>query len=100
MVASYFYLRTRSSDWPPGVPPPALTWSVANGILLLFSIAPAVWIKRQARAARLIRCRIGLIVLALFGAASLALRVYEFPALNCKWSDNAYGAVVWALLGV
>jgi cytochrome c oxidase subunit I+III len=30
VVASYFYLRTRSNGWPPGLQPPNLLFGTAN----------------------------------------------------------------------
>jgi cytochrome c oxidase subunit 3 len=100
LAASYFFLRTRSSDWPPSLPPPDARLAIANAVLLLVSVVPAAWIKCRARAADLRGCRIGLIILTLFALASLVLRIFEFPLLNCKWSDNAYASTVWSLLGV
>jgi heme/copper-type cytochrome/quinol oxidase subunit 3 len=41
LIASYFYLRTRTGSWPPGNLPPTLTWGVINGIVFLLSIIPA-----------------------------------------------------------
>jgi hypothetical protein len=35
-----------------------------------------------------------------FSIASLVLRGLEFGALNCRWDDNAYGSIVWTLLGL
>src|SRR5206468_2927278 len=35
----------------------------------------------------------------LFGVALLVVRVLEFAALNVRWDSNAYGSVVWTLLG-
>ena len=31
--------------------------------------------------------------------AFLAVRIFEFGALNVWWDSNAYGSIVWALLG-
>src|SRR5437868_15538236 len=41
LIASYFYLRTRSTEWPPGVNPPYLWWGFANTLVLLISLVPA-----------------------------------------------------------
>ena len=98
LFASYFYLRTRSSDWPPGVNPPYLWFGIANTALLLISVIPARWIQHRARAGDLRGARIGLIVLASAGLGALVLRGFEFPALNCRWDSNAYGSLVWAIL--
>ena|SRR6185312_7260694 len=100
LYASYFYYRTRTGDWPPGVLPPNLTWGVANGIVFILSLGPAWWIRRRARAADVNGCRIGLILLSLFALANIALRGFEFANLNCRWSANAYASTIWVLLGV
>jgi heme/copper-type cytochrome/quinol oxidase subunit 3 len=100
LFASYFYYRTRSSDWPPGVMPPDLRWGVANAVVFILSLAPAWWIRKKSQAGDLAGARLGLIVLAIFGAVNIAVRVYEFPALNCRWNANSYASTVWTLLGL
>jgi cytochrome c oxidase subunit 3 len=32
------------------------------------------------------------------GAVLLVIRGFEFNSLNCRWTDNAYGSIIWALL--
>ncbi len=34
------------------------------------------------------------------GAAIFVLRIYEFPALQVSWHDNAYASIVWTMLGM
>jgi heme/copper-type cytochrome/quinol oxidase subunit 3 len=36
--------------------------------------------------------------MSLIGLGGLAIRAFEFGALNCRWDLNAYGSIVWALL--
>src|SRR6185312_16296225 len=100
VIASYFYLRTRSTEWPPGNSPPYIWFGVANSILLLISILPAYWVKTKAPTGDRGKVRLGLLILSLFGAACILVRIYEFTALNCRWSDNAYASCVWVLLGI
>jgi cytochrome c oxidase subunit I+III len=100
VVASYFYLRTRSSDWPPGVMPPALKWGMINLVVFVGSVAPAWWIKRASRARDLPQARLGLIVLTLFAALNILFRVFEFASLNVQWYANAYASTIWTMLGV
>jgi heme/copper-type cytochrome/quinol oxidase subunit 3 len=96
----YFYLRLNVVEWPPSVPDPDLPFGTANLILVLISIVPAALSKRAAEAFALRKTRAWLLVLLLMGVASVVLRVFEYPALNCRWDDNAYGSIVWALLSM
>jgi cytochrome c oxidase subunit 3 len=100
MFATYFYLRTRSTDWPPGHLPPALKYGAANAVIFCLSVIPA-WVVRK-RAPELDRraVRNGLLALSLFALASTIIRVFEFSALNCNWTDDAYSSTVWVLIGM
>ena len=100
MFASYFYLRTRSTDWPPGHLPPALLYGGINAIVLLLSVIPARWIQKRAPSGNRNAIRNGLIVLSLFAIVASVIRVFEFSTLNCRWSDDAYSSTVWVLIGM
>ena len=41
MFATYFYLRTRVQEWPPGHFAPDLRYGVANAIVFVLSVIPA-----------------------------------------------------------
>jgi cytochrome c oxidase subunit III len=56
-------------------------------------------VKRAAERQDLRAVRHGLLVCLAFAAAFLAVRIFEFPALHCRWDTNAYGSVVWTLMG-
>jgi heme/copper-type cytochrome/quinol oxidase subunit 3 len=100
MFASYFYLRARSTNWPPGHLPPALTYGPVNAVVFLFSIIPAMRVKKVASSGDRRAVRNGLLALFLFALAATALRGFEFTALNCRWSDDAYSSTVWVLIGM
>jgi heme/copper-type cytochrome/quinol oxidase subunit 3 len=101
VIASYFYLRTRSIEWPPGnYSPPYLWFGVVNSIVLVLSLIPARWIQKQAPSGDRAKIRLGLLILALFAIAAIVLRWFEFASLNCRWSDNAYASAIWVLLGM
>lgn len=99
-IASYFFLRTRSSDWPPGLMPPRITAGSINLALFILSVAPAIWVQKGAEKAELFVSRIGLIIMSGVGLAILIIRIYEFPSLMSTWDANAYASITWMLLGL
>lgn len=99
-IASYFFLRTRSSDWPPGLMPPRITAGSINLALFILSVAPAIWVQKGAEKAELFVSRVGLIIMSGVGLAILIIRIYEFPSLMSTWDANAYASITWMLLGL
>jgi cytochrome c oxidase subunit I+III len=99
-VSTYFYLRSKADHWPPNLPPPDLLWGSLNALGLLISAVPNYLVKRAAEAEQSTRTRIWLIVTLGFGLAFLPIRWLEFGALHCQWDTNAYGSIVWTLLGL
>lgn len=100
VVVSYFYLRTRTSDWPPGLMPPAVLYGSINTALFVLSIVPNQWVKKVAERGQESKVRLGLALLAGIGVVNIVLRGFEFASLNCQWDANAYASVVWTLLGL
>ena len=100
LFATYFYLRTRSTDWPPGHLPPALNYGMANAVVFLLSIIPAWLVRKRAPELDRRAVRNGLLLLALFALVTTILRVFEFSALNCRWTDDAYSSTTWVLIGM
>jgi heme/copper-type cytochrome/quinol oxidase subunit 3 len=99
VIAIYLYLGSRARDWPPAPPPDLLPGTLVT-LVLLASIVPNLLITRWAKREDLKKVRIGIVVMGLFGIAPLIIRVFEFPALHVSWDSNAYGSVVWTLLGL
>ena len=99
-LVTYFVLRTRVSDWPPGVPNPDPTLGTVNTLVLLLSLLPNVVAKRAAERYDLRVARRWMWVMLLFGAVFLTIRVFEFPALRVSWDSNAYGSIVWFIMGL
>jgi cytochrome c oxidase subunit III len=101
VVASYFYLRTRTVHWPPGNhEAPVATIGLINLAIFLVSVVPARLIQKRAMTLNKRAVTIGLVVLTVFGTAAIVLRGFEFASLNCRWTDNAYASCVWILLGL
>jgi len=99
-IATYFYLRSHSATWPMSSLPPELRWGTLNTLVLLLSLLPNEWAKRAAEKEHLPAVRIAMSICVLFSAAFLVVRWMEFTTLNCRWDDNAYGSIVWTLLGL
>jgi cytochrome c oxidase subunit III len=99
-LGAYLYLWSQAPQWPLAALPPDLRWGTLNLVVLLASIYPNHWTKRVAEEGNEPAMRIGLVVCALFGVALIALRALEFTTLNCRWDTDAYGSIVWLLLGL
>jgi cytochrome c oxidase subunit 3 len=99
LIVSYLYLKGRSPQWPPGYLPPELFWGTLNTAVLLASAIPNQLVKRAAERFDLRNVRLWMLVALAFGLGFNVIRIFEFGALNVWWDDNAYGSIVWTLLG-
>lgn len=106
-IAAYFYLRQNFSQWPPPVPEltaplkplPDLGFGTANTVLLLLSLVPIIVVDVAARRGYRLRAQRGLMVCLLVGLGAITLRSFEFSAVKFYWDSNAYGSIVWFILG-
>jgi cytochrome c oxidase subunit III len=99
-LIAYFFLRTRSTEWPPSAPNPDLTWATVNTALLLASGIPNHLTKRAAESFELGKVKVLLPICFLFGVAFVVVRALEFTTLGVSWDTNAYGSIVWFILGL
>lgn len=100
-LVSYFYLRGNEWTWPPAPnAPPNLAAGTATMLLLLASLAPMIRVDSVARRFELRRTTVAHVVTVLFGIAFLVTRWLEFGRLNVRWDTNAYGSVVWTIMGL
>jgi len=108
LIATYFYLRQNFPLWPPPVaqltatlrPLPELSYGTANTILLVLSCIPMILTDRATRRGEKTWSQIGLIIAIVCGVTALVLRSFEFGAVYFRWDSNAYGSIVWFLLGM
>jgi cytochrome c oxidase subunit 3 len=99
VITIYLYLGSLARDWPPA-PAPDLLPGTALTVVLLASLLPNLLVARWAAQQNIVKVRIGIVVMSLIGIVPLLIRIFEFPALHVSWDTNAYGSIVWTLLGL
>ena len=99
-IAMYLYLLGIAPSWPLAAAPPDVGPGSIVTLILLVSLVPNWLVGRWARQEALRKVQIGTVVMCFFGIAPLIVRAYEFKALNVWWDANAYGSVLWLLLGL
>jgi len=110
LIATYFYLRVVDfQQWPPPRvnttpilqhPVPLLAIPTVNLVLILLSLAPAIWVSGSCLRRQTTPAKIGLVILCILGVIAIVLRFQEFQAIQFKWNDNAYAGIVWLILGM
>ncbi|MER9331517.1 cytochrome c oxidase subunit 3 [Mesorhizobium sp. M0488] len=99
-AGAYLYLAQSWPQWPLGAPRPNHWPGTIVTLLLIVSLVPNHMLNRYAEQCAIMPVRIGLVVMSLLGIAPLVVRWFEFPALNIYWDTNAYGSMLWVLLGL
>ena len=97
--AAYFFLMGHEQGWPPeGRQAPDVLAGTLFTIVIILSEIPNTMIKKAARAGDIPAIRRLILVMTAVGAILLVIRGFEFNSLNCRWTDDAYGSIIWALL--
>lgn len=99
-AGSFLYLAYVGGEYPLNSPPPNHWPGTIVTILLLVSLIPNHILKHYTAKCEMKPVRIGLVIMSLFGIVPLIVRIWEFPALNIYWDTNAYGSILWLLLGL
>ncbi|TGQ62677.1 cytochrome C oxidase subunit III [Mesorhizobium sp. M00.F.Ca.ET.186.01.1.1] len=99
-IVVYLYLMSLAPPWPLDAAPPDLLAGTTLTVFLVLSVLPNIFLNRWAHQQDLRKVRIGLIAMSLVGIVPLILRAFEFPAMHIKWDQNAYGSIVWVMLGL
>jgi heme/copper-type cytochrome/quinol oxidase subunit 3 len=100
VIAIYLYLLSLAPAWPINSAPPELGPGIMVTAILVASLVPNALIARWAEREDLRKVQIGLLVMTAFGVAPLIVRIFEFPAMLVLWDANAYGSIVWLMLGL
>jgi heme/copper-type cytochrome/quinol oxidase subunit 3 len=99
-AGSDLYLMTLAPKWPLNAPFPHHWPGTIVTILLLLSVPLNKAVDGWARAEDIRRVRVGLVGMSAIALVILAVRWFEFPALNVRWDSNAYGSASWFILGL
>jgi heme/copper-type cytochrome/quinol oxidase subunit 3 len=99
-IGMYLYLVYVNGQWPLNAQPPNHWPATILTLLLLASLWPNARADADAHKLDLRRTRLWLVVGSLVGVAALGIRAYEFANLNVMWDANAYGSVIWFILGL
>jgi cytochrome c oxidase subunit III len=97
--AAYFFIMGHEQGWPPEArKAPELLYGTLFTIIILLSEYPNTLIKKAARARDVPTIRILMPVMIAVGVVLLVVRGFEFNNLNCRWTDDAYSSIIWAIL--
>ena len=97
--AAYFFIMGHEQGWPPeGRRAPELLYGTLFTILILLSEIPNSMIKKAAHERDVPTIRLLMPVIIGIGIALFVIRGFEFNNLNCRWTDDAYSSIIWALL--
>ena len=102
LLATYYYLRFQTTDWPPGsIEPPSVALPLALTGALVLTTVPMFLAAAAARAGRLGITRRMLVLAILVQAGYLAVQIILFKDDLGKFSpgDTAYGSIYFLLLG-
>jgi cytochrome c oxidase subunit III len=98
LIATYLYGMARADVWPPGGEPPDLTYGIATTAIMLLSVWPNLLYQRAAGRSDVRLLRRGLVVAVVLETALIAVRCFEFFALEVRWDEHFYGSILWTML--
>ncbi|MCC7452473.1 MAG: cytochrome c oxidase subunit I, partial [Anaerolineae bacterium] len=99
LLASYFYLRSSTFDWPPGDTPfPELGLPILGTLFLLASVIPTHHGDSALKKGHRCDFEISLITTIILEAIFIILIVLHLVQLNYKWDNNAYSSIYWTLI--
>jgi len=101
-IGTYFYLRFRTTPWPPdGIPKPALVVPLILLASLVATTIPMSFASRAAQAGRLGATRFLIAVVLVVQAGYFAYEVHDFADQihRVDITRNAYSSIYYTLLG-
>jgi cytochrome c oxidase subunit III len=101
-VATYFFLRFKSLNWPPaGIDPPPVATSLILTACLVATSVPMQLASVAARAGLLVRTRVCLLVALVVQCGYLAYELVDYDSQlhTVDIGRNAYTSIYYTLLG-
>lgn len=100
LISSYFYLAGNSPEWPQdGLEPSELLLPTLNTLLLLSSVIPMGWAVKSISKGNQFGLKAGIAISFVIGLLFLILKVIEYSDKSYTWATNAYGSIVWTMIG-
>jgi cytochrome c oxidase subunit III len=102
MIASYFYLRFQSAQWPPaGIDKPKVALPLVLTAILVSTTVPLFLAVRSARVGRVRAAWLLMLLALVVQAAYLGIQAHEFASELDKMSpkDSAYASMYFTLIG-
>jgi len=100
LITSYFYLRFYAPEWPlGGIPKPDLLLPSIGAVMLLLSSGPMFWADASIKKGNVRNLMIGLAGSFVLGVVFLVLKTIEYSGHDYTWATNAYGSIVWTIIG-
>lgn len=101
VIGAYLYLRTANLDWPPPtVIKPDLVLPTVNLLIMLAAGIVMLIVDKASKRAGVTMARLGLAFGFIAGIAILVIRSMIVANLGFKWSDHAYGSIIWLMYGL
>jgi cytochrome c oxidase subunit I+III len=99
LIASYFYIRSYTADWPPGdTPMPDLLIPTIATVFLLLSVIPTYLGDEAIKKDNQRGLVINLILTIILELVFLVLMMVNLQAINYNWDQNAYASLYWVLV--
>ncbi len=100
LIVSYFHLAHGAAQWPlGGIKEPELLLPTLNTGVLIASSLCIFWADRGIRLGDKRRLSIGMIAASVLAVVFLVLKVVEYSDVGYRWDTNAYGSIVWVIIG-
>jgi len=101
LIASYFYIRINSPDWPQAnIPRPELLLPIVMTVILVSSSFFMQWAESSIKHGNVRRMRLALLIAMLLAVIFLLMQVYEYSASEFTPQSAAFGSLFFGITGL